>query len=119
MSRSVFRDHRAAPAVVHPHRHQIGIAMNAVTADKGAGWAREGRIVAGDEQMVVFDPGRPVRREGEFEAGTKRTTPAVVARGGRRHSAAGKDVVTIGDYGGAALHIEQSGVPGVSDLAGE
>ena len=76
-------------------------------------------VVVGDEQVIVFDRGRPVRREGKFNAGADRAAPTVIA-----------DEVAIrapllARYrcdrrdGRAALEIQQRGVPGVTDLAGE
>src|ERR1700719_1525775 len=69
--RSVFREDRAAPAIVDADGDEIVIAANAVGADGHAsGEVGEGRVVIGDEQMVVFNRRRPVRGKAEFHACT-------------------------------------------------
>src|SRR6202034_306795 len=77
--KSVFRDNRAAPAVVDASGDHVGVTMNAVGANNRAGTGRrEGGEVVADEQMVVLNSDRPVRDKAEFEAGADRRPPAVI-----------------------------------------
>src|SRR5689334_8562932 len=54
-SRSVFRNHRAAPAIVDANADHIGVATHPIGAESRSGGGREQRVVVGDEQMVPFD----------------------------------------------------------------
>src|SRR5689334_17704218 len=79
---SVFRDDRAAPAVVHANGDHVDILTDALVREQRAGertassTGDERVIAAAHEQVVVFEADRPVRREAEFGAGADDTTPA-------------------------------------------
>src|SRR6266852_7945535 len=77
--RSVFRDHRATPAVVDARGDHIDVLTDAVdariNADRGKN-GREADVTSAHEQMIVFDASRPVRRKSEFKTGSNCTAPA-------------------------------------------
>jgi len=70
--------------------------------------------------MVVFEAGRPVRCKAIFESGAHGTAPAGRACRDQFIAAKrGEDAETIARHRRAALHVQQCGVPGPADLAGE
>src|SRR5690349_10540068 len=71
--------------------------------------------------MVVFDAGRPVGGEAEFEARADAGAPAGVITGGADYEARGNitDAETIRSNGRTTLDIEQNVVGGPADLTGE
>src|SRR5262249_33996458 len=71
------------------------------------------------EQTVVFEADRPVRRETDFDACADRATPAGVVDGVDQHSGRSEGPKAIADDGRAALHITEPVVPGPADLAGQ
>jgi len=91
------------------------------SGDAGDTVVDEGIGLVLQENVVVLDAGRPVRSEAEFEPGADRAAPAGVVNGVRNLNAGSRReaVKTIGNHGGAALHVEQHVVPGVANLAGE
>src|SRR5436190_941315 len=68
---SVFCDDRAAPAIVDADGDEIDVLADAIVAEHRAVHTEHAVVEEGDgtilhEQMIVFDPGRPVRGEGVF-----------------------------------------------------
>src|SRR3569832_170294 len=107
------RERRAAEPVVQASREQVHVLLDAGGLDAG-----EGVVLATQEDVVVLEAERPVRREAVFEAGADRRTPAGVAgRAEVRSSEA--DVILVVDHGRTALGVQQHVVPGVTELTGE
>src|SRR5262249_1905051 len=123
---SVLRDHRAAPAIVHADGDEVDVLPDAIGAEKRAGHTGDAVVGEGEgaiahEQVIVFDRGRPVRREAVLEARADRATPAGVADGvgGENVGADNEAAEAVVRHRGAALHVEQHVVDGIADLAGE
>src|SRR5882724_5178370 len=87
--RSVFRDHRAAPAIVDAGGDHIDVLTDAVgariQADRGGKNGREADVAGAHEQMIVFNSSRPVRRESIFKTGPNRAAPAGFTRTVKYH----------------------------------
>src|SRR6267142_5828434 len=119
--RSVFRDHRATPAVVDARGDHIDVLTDAVDtriyADRGKN-GREADVTSAHEQMIVFDCSRPVRGESKFKTSSNCTAPAGFSGAVKHHAGIQTLVLVVGD-GGAALHIPKNVVPGIADLACE
>src|SRR5215216_1330424 len=105
MQRSVLRNDRATPAVVDADGDEIDVLADAVGAEEDASRVDEGVGAVLHEQVVVFDAGRPVRGEAEFEARADHATPAgIVAGGSGQYVGAGHEgAVTIRSDGRATL----------------
>src|SRR5207245_6064531 len=94
----------------------------AIALEGDAAGRVEGEGAVAQENVVILDADRPVRREAELETGADRATPAGILGRSERGAGtgeAGRDegVVFVADHGAAALHVEQHVVPGVADLA--
>ncbi len=87
-------------------------------ADEVAG-ASEIDVTTFEEDVIVLDANRPIRRKAIFEAGADRPAPAgLVARPIEFKAGCNvKGPVAIADDGGATFDVEQGVVPGVTDLA--
>src|SRR5258705_12812378 len=123
---SVLRDDRAAPAIVDADGGEIDILTNPVGCRKSADWKAkvsgciEADVAVRQEDVVILECDRPVRREAEFNTGTDRATPSGLPRTVQQQSCRNDErPVFVGNDSGAALHVEQDIVPGVTDLAGE
>src|SRR4051812_10957436 len=122
--RSVPRDPRTAPAIVQADEAHVDVLPNPVAAeDPTRGRCEADRAIA-KENVVVLKAQRPVRGEAELQTGPDRTTPASLPRRSQQRARAGRtcssvDVVLVANDGGAALHVEQHVVPGVTDLTGD
>src|SRR3954451_24399968 len=71
---SVTAEARAAELVVQPDEAHVDVLLDVVGLQ-----AREGDVLVGQEDVVVLDTHRPIRRETELEAGTDGATPTGVA----------------------------------------
>src|SRR5712675_1473718 len=123
---SVFRDNRATPTIVDADRDKIDVLADAIIAERRGGNTDHAVVEEVDgailqEQMIVFDRGRPVRGEAIFEADTDRDAPAGVITGiGDFHLGSGEaDAEVIRHHSRAALEVEQRVVGGVTNLTGE
>src|SRR3954451_20132338 len=122
--RSVLCDGRTAPAIVQADEPHVDVLADPVGAeDRTRGRCEADRAIA-EEDVVVLKAQRPVWCEAELQTGANRATPARLARGSQQGARAGRarssvDVVPVADDGGAALHVEQHVVPGVTDLTGD
>src|SRR5882724_6504088 len=120
---SVFRDHRATPAVVDSRGDHIDVLTDAVdsriNADRGGKNGREADVASAHEQMIVFNGSRPVRRKSIFKTGPDRAAPAGFTGAIKHRAADGQTLVLVVGDGGAALHIPKNVVPGIADLARE
>src|SRR3954469_836553 len=122
--RSVPRDHRTAPAIVQADEAHVDVLPNPVAAeDPTRGRCEADRAIA-KEDVVVLKAQRPVRGEAELQTGPDRSTPASLPRRSQQRARAGRtcssvDVVLVADDGGAALHVKQHVVPGVTALTGD
>src|SRR5262245_57959038 len=76
---SVLRDQRAAPAIVQADEAHVDVLTDAVAAERQAAWGREAKRAIAEEDVVVFDAHRPVRRKADFQAGADRATPTAFA----------------------------------------
>jgi hypothetical protein len=78
-------------------------------------------VAAAQEEVVVLEAHRPVRREAELDAGAHHAAPAGVLDdvGDERAGASNEGSVAVADDGGAALDVEQEVVGGEADLASE
>src|SRR5215831_2190645 len=65
---SVFRNDRAAPAIVRAHARDVDVLLDALGARERA--SRRGQIdrAPGHEEVIVLDANRPVRGEADFHA---------------------------------------------------
>src|SRR4051794_12850977 len=115
---SVFRDNRAAPAIIDVHGHHVDVLPDRVVTRERAAHAGEGHIVVAHEQVIVFDAGRPVRRERKVDAGSDCGTPTGFVRAIKNEAARGDNsVVMIAGDSGAAFDIPKNVVPGIADVA--
>ena len=69
--------------------------------------------------MIVFEPDRPVRGEGESPPTATAPPQRVSLAESRSVSPAARSSYLVQNNGRTALHVEQDVVPGVADLAGE
>ena len=74
--RSVFGDDRAAEAIVHADSAQIDILADAQGRAYAAADRRQRDVAVVQEDVVVFEADRPVRREAELDTGADRAAPA-------------------------------------------
>src|SRR3954468_4747366 len=123
---SVLRDDRTAPAIVDADGNEVDVLTDALRAeevtDRDQGTVADKVVAAlAHEEVVVFDRGRPVRREAELETGADGAAPAGVADGVRELNVRSgiEGAETVAGDGTAALHVEQHIAEGIADLAGE
>src|SRR5690348_14240779 len=110
-----------AEAVIDPQGDHVHVLADPVERTCHDGIDDRERVVrVTHEQVIVFDAGRPIRREAVFKSGAYGAAPA--GRTDRCDADASKrreDIKAIARYGCAALQIQQRRVPGVTDLTGE
>src|SRR5688500_12046734 len=90
---SILRDHRATPAIVDADGDEIDVLTDALV-ERHAGRAdgsdsavaHKGMGTILHEHVIVFDAGRPVRRETIFEAHTDHATPTGIVTGRGTHN---------------------------------
>src|SRR3569832_2358990 len=106
------RERRAAEPVVQASREQVHVLLDAGGLDAG-----EGVVLATQEDVVVLEAERPVRREAVFEAGADRRTPAGVA-GRAKIRSSEANIILVVDHGHTALGGRRRGGPGGAGRAG-
>src|SRR3954454_17189733 len=111
---SVTAEARAAELVVQADEAHVDVLTDAV----GRGHQREGDVLVLQEDVVVLDANRPVRREAVLEACTDRTTPAGLVCRREQRAANGRDFILAADDSRTALGVKEDVVPGVADLTG-
>src|SRR5260221_14662509 len=123
---SVLPNNRAAPTVVDPRGDEIDVLTDTLVFEQRASRSEEtvigeSHVPALQEQVIVLDANRPIRRETIFKTDADRTTPASLIQTVRSKNVTDRSqhIVAIAGYRCAALHVEQSVVPGISDLAGD
>src|SRR5215475_12536833 len=99
--RLVLRDDRAAELVVQADEAHVDVLLDA------KGVAGNGDVLVAQEEVVVLDANRPVRRKADFQTCADRAAGHV------------EGVKLVADDRRTALHIEQDVVPGIADLASE
>src|SRR3954453_20693265 len=112
---SVTAEARAAELVVQADEAHVDILTDAI----GRRHQREGDVLVLQEDVVVPDANRPVRREAVLQAGTDRATPAGLIGRGQQCAAKGRDFILAADDSRTALGVNEDVVPGVADLTGD
>ena len=82
--------------------------------------ARESVVGSAHEEVVVFETGRPIRREAVLESEPQGAAPASrTCRDNANASDRGVDEGAVVRHRRAALQVQERRIPGVADLAGE
>jgi len=104
---------------IHTEQYDLNILID-------IGWSEaSGKRGVGEQQtlgteavIVIFELDRPFRREGPFDACTRRPANAVLRCIEKVNPVHVVSVISVADQGHTAFAIDQPAVPGIADPAG-
>src|SRR5690349_12644978 len=80
---------RSTETVIHANEGHVDVLSNAVALEGHAGRRGKADRTNVQEEVIVLDAHRPVRRKPEFEASANRATPTCLALESLQHACAG------------------------------